>query len=227
MMTVLALNLVFGTAWAQDEAGEPGGVDKLDSPAVVEITDTVIRRDIRPIGVNPDSFGGWGMLDYTANQFIKGGGFEPVSVRWKGCVVAGGKGWFEADYMPPFWSGALVKKGALDGMRVRAYRMVKADGSPLDVVEAPGWWQYPKYVNTDEADHAMRLADTTIATASDKLPRGGYVNNRCNEDGPRLYGMTYIPYNTSWTGRAVGRAGRRDLVLQGGRHKQERHGHAA
>ena len=86
---------------AQDEAAEPGGVDKLDAPAVVEITDTVIRRDIRPIGVNPDSFGGWGMVDYTANQFIKGGGFEPVSMRWKGCVVAGGKGWFEADYMPP------------------------------------------------------------------------------------------------------------------------------
>jgi hypothetical protein len=173
--------------------------EDLNAPAVVEITDRAAVTDICPIGVNPDNFGGWAALDYTSNQFITGGGFEPVSMRWKGCVVAGGKGWFEADVMPPFWSGALASSGALDGSRVRIYRMVKADGSDLPLVPGPGWWNHPQYVDVDQAHHVVRIADTTIARASQTRPRGGYAHSKCTEFGPYLYGMQFIPFNRSWT----------------------------
>jgi len=174
--------------------------EDLNAPAVIEVTDKVVVRDIRRIGANPDTFSGFGGgLEWGSNQFVWGGGFEPLSMRWKGTVVDAGAGWFESDNMPPFWSGALVKQGYLDGQRVRIYRMFKKDGSPLDITDGPTWWQHPKYVNIDELDHVRRFADTTIATVSKEHPRGGYVHNRCDEDGPKLYGMTCIPYDHAWT----------------------------
>ena len=173
--------------------------EDLNAPAVVEITSKAAATDICPIGVNPDNFGGWNAMDYTQNQYVFGGGYEPFSTRWKGCVTAGGKGWFEADVMPPFWSSAFADRGVLDGARVRIYRMVKEDGLPLPIVPGPGWWKYPDYVDLKEAHHVVRLADTQIAGSSPAHPHGGYVNNRCTVFGPYLYGMRHIPYNLSWT----------------------------
>lgn len=135
------------------------GLSAQDTPAEIVITDTVIASDVQPLGANLTTIAGGTNL--ATNNLIRGSGMEPGIARYLVRVERSGPGWIEWDESlggVHMWD--QVATGFGDGATVRLYRLVDADGNPLNY---GGELQ-----QADAARDVVFLGETTV-------PAGGWI----------------------------------------------------
>ena len=137
--------------------------------ADITISDTVIARDVEPIGANLTSIAGG--TNFAVNNHVWSSGFEPMVVRKFIRIDRAGADWFEWDSFggPGYWN--LAWTGLLNGATVRFYRIVDSSGQPLDYNSGSDM------NDTTGADHVAFIGESTIPLPSTEFPEGGYIAN--------------------------------------------------
>ncbi len=131
------------------------------TPADIVISNTVVMRDIEPIGANLTKLTGG--TNFATNNFIRGSGMEPAVIRFLIRVERAGPGWIEWDQSNGgvhMWD--VNRTGFGDGADVRLYRIVDAEGQPLS------YGGGTTLEDVTGADHVIFLGATTV-------PDGGWV----------------------------------------------------
>lgn len=139
----------------------PANAANPDAPAVFTVTQTIVRDDVEPVGVNLTKLTGGTNL--ATNNFIYGGGMEPAEKRFLVRIEDFGPGWMS-------WEESLGgvhmyeqnATGFGDGAVVRLYRIVDETGQPLSYNNGTS------LNDNTGADHVIFLGETNV-------PDGGWV----------------------------------------------------
>lgn len=135
------------------------------APAVINVSDTVIASDVKPLGVNLTKITGG--TNFASNNFIAGSGFEPAAVRYLVRVERSGPDWFEWDSNGGVHMWDQNATGFGNGATVRFYRVVDAGGQPLA-------WAGGLQDETG-ADRMELLGTATVPLPSAAHLEGGWV----------------------------------------------------
>lgn len=140
-----------------------------------------------------NELGDSGGFRLSAGNLIPDSGFEPINIRrsWRVMETGRSRGyhWITVDG-GGMNSWDLTTTGYLNGASYRLYRIVTADGRPLEF--APG-----EYPDMAEASHFIRVGEGTVPDAGTPgLPLGGWVDQpgeqRIYLDGPEPEVWDYI-----------------------------------
>ncbi|MBD3243341.1 MAG: hypothetical protein GF331_22315, partial [Chitinivibrionales bacterium] len=149
------------------------------TPAVLDVTDSVVVTGIEPLGANVGKV--MGGTNYFSNQFIPGGGFEPAYERWLRRVRRRGPNWFEWDGFGGVHMWDLDSTGFGNGARIRFYRIVNASGQPLD------WATGGNMADATGADRVVFLGERRVPMPGGQFLKGGWIAQGNAGDTNRVY----------------------------------------
>lgn len=153
------------------------------APAVITVTEDVLRpaSEVPPLGVN--NWGNVGAVKYSAGNLIKDPGFEPSMMRKLYRVIEVGKDrghhWVSLDG-PGTSNYLLYTDGTFSGARMRAYRMLDADGNSLPYNKDRSG---NPIINSENAAQVQPVFDSRV------LPKGapGFPNGGWLAPSPEKY----------------------------------------
>lgn len=149
------------------------------TPAVIQVADSVVAYGVEPLGANVGEV--MGGTNYSTNQFIHGGGFEPAYLKYLRRVDRFGTNWIEWDGDGGVHAWDQCSTGFGNGATVRIYRVVNASDQPL------AWSTGGDMSNPTGADHVVLVGEFTVPMPGGSLPQGGWIAQGSGGATNRVY----------------------------------------
>ncbi|NTV44156.1 MAG: peptidoglycan-binding protein [Candidatus Yonathbacteria bacterium] len=164
--------------------GDGNDADASISPGImanITIGTTIVSSGIKPIGADLTSIAGG--TNFAVNNLVRGGGFEPASIREIQRIertgVENGYRWIEWDYNGGMDAWDTRATGFLNGATLHFYRMVNTSGDPVPYTSG--------LHDPAEGNRVISLGEARIPLPGGFLPQGGFVIDNNPGGKKRIY----------------------------------------